>query len=220
MASLLLVERITLSDALTFWTAPHPAWKPNPEWPEDVGFVTWKSADAYVFIDPLVRDDRNPSVWETFDAAVSASRRQVVVLLTAPWHERSARAVSSRYQAPVWIHARGRARVGNLRELTQLPAGVEAFIPDGVNEGQVAFYIASERALVVADVFLGTDAGLRVVLSPRTLDPEAFAASLDRLRELPIERVLVAHGPSVFSDGRTALHAALDAFASSKAVAP
>ena len=33
-----------------------------------------------------------------------------VVLLTAPWHERSVRAVSARYDAPVWIHPQGRDR--------------------------------------------------------------------------------------------------------------
>jgi glyoxylase-like metal-dependent hydrolase (beta-lactamase superfamily II) len=207
------VERVALSDTLTFWTAPHPAWKPNPEWPEDVGFATWESADAYVFVDPLVRDDRDPTAWERFDAA--AARRQVAVLLTAPWHERSVRAVSGRYQAPVWIHPRGRARVEGLPELKQLPIGVEAFVPEGVDEGQVAFHIVPERALVVAEFFLGTATGLRVMPSPGTQDPEAFAASLGRLRELPIERVLVAHGPPVFSDGQAAIRAALDAFARS-----
>lgn len=59
-ARLARVDRIGLGDALTFWTVPHPAWAPNPEWPEDVGFVTWKSTDTYVFIDPLVRDDLDP----------------------------------------------------------------------------------------------------------------------------------------------------------------
>jgi len=163
LASVPLVERVEVSDALTFWTAPHPAWSPNRDWPEDVGFATWEAADAYAFIDPLLRDDRDPSVWERFDAAVSSSQRDVVVLLTAPWHERSVRAVSNRYQAPVWIHERGRPRIKDLPQLMHLPSGVEVFAPDGVNEGQVAFYIAPERALVVAEFFLGTQDGLRVL---------------------------------------------------------
>lgn len=203
--------RIRLGDALTFWTVPHPAWAPNPEWPKDVGFVTWSSTDTHVFIDPLVRDDVDPRAWGQFDAAASAVLR-VAVLLTAPWHERSVRAVSARYDAPVWIHQRGRARIADLPELITLPNGVEVFRPDGVDEGQVAFHIVPERTLVVAEFFLGTELGLRVAPSPATRNLDAFTASLDQLRDLPIDRVLVAHGPPVLSDGRAAIRDALDAF--------
>lgn len=203
--------RIAVSDALTFWTAPHPAWTPNPEWPEQVGFATWASSDAYVFIDPLVRDDLDPRAWAAFDAVVSRSP-SAVVLLTAPWHERSVRAVAVRYEAPVWIHPRGRNRVADLPELSALPNGIECFEPGGVDEGQVAFHIVPERTIVVAEFFLGTDDGLQVVPSPSTQDTLAFATSLDRLRDLSIETVLVAHGPPVLSDGNQAIRDALDAF--------
>jgi hypothetical protein len=81
---------VRLSHALTLWTAPHPAWTANPEWPEEVGFATWQSPDTCISIDPLVRDDLDSATWEPFDAAVSDSSRRVAVLLTAPWHERSA----------------------------------------------------------------------------------------------------------------------------------
>jgi len=87
------MEGIRLTGALTFWKAPHPAWRPNPEWPEEVGFATWESTDVYVFIDPLVRDDLDAAAWQRFDRAVAQSDRPAAVLLTAPWHERSVRAV-------------------------------------------------------------------------------------------------------------------------------
>ena len=206
------MDRIKLGDALTFWMVPHPSWAPNPEWPKDVGFVTWRSTDTYVFIDPLVRDDLDPRAWEQFDPAVSAAQR-VAVLLTAPWHERSVRAVSARYDAPVWIHQRGRERTADLPELTTLPHGVEIFQPGGVDDGQVAFHIVPEHTLVVAELFLGTNLGLRVAPSPATRNLAAFTGSLDQLRDLPIDRVLVAHGPPVLSDGSTAIRDALDAFA-------
>jgi hypothetical protein len=77
------MEAIRLSGALTFWKAPHPAWKRNPEWPEEVGFATWESTDFYVFIDPLVRDDLEVAAWERFDRAVAESGRPTAVLLTA-----------------------------------------------------------------------------------------------------------------------------------------
>lgn len=144
----------------------------------------------------------------------------MAVLLTAPWHERSVREVSARYDAPVWIHQRGRGRIADLPELTTLPNGVEEFRPDGVDEGQVAFHIVPERALVVAELFLGTDRGLRVAPSPATRNLEAFTASLDQLRDLAVDRVLVAHGPPVLSGGSAAIRDALDAFASDDRSSP
>jgi glyoxylase-like metal-dependent hydrolase (beta-lactamase superfamily II) len=94
-----------------------------------------------------------------------------------------------------------------------LPPGVVAFAPDGVDEGQVAFHIVREKTLVVAEFFLGTKSGLHVLPSPGTEDMAAFAASLEHLRNLPIERVLVAHGPPVLAGGKSAISAALNAFA-------
>ena len=67
--------------------------------------------------------------------------------------------------------------------------------------GQVAFHIAPERTLVVGEFFLGVEGGLRVAPSPATQDDAAFAASLDQLRYLPIDNVLVAHGPPVLGEG-------------------
>jgi hypothetical protein len=90
------------------------------------------------------------------------------VLLTAPWHERSVRTVAARYAAPVWIHPRGRARIAELGELSTLPLGVEAIELGGVNEGQVAFHVVPEQTLIVAEFFLGTADGLRVLPSPAT----------------------------------------------------
>jgi glyoxylase-like metal-dependent hydrolase (beta-lactamase superfamily II) len=207
------VERTVLSDALTRWIAPHPAWTPNREWPEEVAFATWQSPDSFVFIDPLVRDDLDPAAWQPFDRAVSESGLPPVVLLTAPWHERSLHAVAARYAAAVWVHPRGRARIGELPELSALPAGAEALEFDGVDEGQVALFVVPEQALIVAEFFVGTGSGLRVQPSPATQNMAAFAASLEQLRDLQIERVLVAHGAPVLADGRKAIGDALDAFA-------
>jgi hypothetical protein len=69
---------------------------------------------------------------------------------------------------------------------------------------------------VVAEFFRGTENGLRVLPSPATQDMAAFAEALDRLRTLPIERVLVAHGPPVLADGKDAIRLALDAFESGR----
>jgi glyoxylase-like metal-dependent hydrolase (beta-lactamase superfamily II) len=201
-----------LTNTLTFWTSAHPAWQPNPEWPEQVGFVTWESPTSYVFIDPLVRDDLDPTAWEYFDGAVSRAGQPVSLLLTAPWHERSSRAVAARYDALVWIHPRGRSRVADLKHLQEPPPGINVFVPAGVDEGQVAFHIVTERALVVAEFLLGTDRGLQVLPSPGTTDLAAFTDSLDLLLGLEVDFVLVSHGPPVLEHGDDAIRLALDAF--------
>jgi hypothetical protein len=172
----------------------------------------WASVPE-VLIDPLTREDLNEVAWEPFDEAISrASDRPAVVLLTAPWHERSARAgFGTLRRRSVDRSARESAHCG-LPELAALPKGIEAFTPEGVDEAQVAFRIVAEETLVVAEFFLGTETGLRVLPSPTTRDLSAFLASLERLRDAPIERVLVAHGRPTFSDGRPPIRNALDAY--------
>jgi hypothetical protein len=49
--------------------------------------------------------------------------------------------------------------------------------------------------------------------SPATRDDAAFAASLNELRLLRVDRVLVAHGQPVLSDGEAAIESVLDSFA-------
>jgi glyoxylase-like metal-dependent hydrolase (beta-lactamase superfamily II) len=160
-----------------------------------------------------VRDDLSSDIWDWLDSAVEAANGKVAVLLTAPWHERSTRDVVERYGAAVWIDSAARVRIGDLSKLLALPVGIEVFKPRGVREGQVAFFIREERTLVVAEFFLGTSTGLRLLPSPTTSDLDAFTESMSELRRLPIDRVLVAHGPPVFDAGGDAIAAALDAFA-------
>ena len=201
---------IEVTDRLFYWTVPHPAWRPNPEWPEDVGCALFLAEDATVLIDPLV-SDVDEQAWDRLDATVAAAKAPVAILLTAPWHERSTRDVAARYGAPIWAE-KADERLGDLPRLAELPAGVDVFRPGGVDEGQVAFVIESERALVVAEFFLGTGSGLQVLPSPATTDQTEFVDSLARLTSLPIERVLVAHGPPVLANGRDAIAAAVAEF--------
>jgi glyoxylase-like metal-dependent hydrolase (beta-lactamase superfamily II) len=101
---------------------------------------------------------------------------------------------------------------GDADRLEALPAGIDAFAPGGVDEGQVAFFIEPERTLVVAELFLGTEHGLEVRPSPGNTDTADFAASLLKLEALPVERVLVGHGPPVLSGGGETISDALRRF--------
>lgn len=202
---------IEVGDRLLFWTAPHPSWRPNPDWPQEVGCVLYRHPESVVLIDPLIRADLAITAWSWLDSEVGAET-PVAVLLTAPWHERSVRDVSARYGGRVWASPAARARLGDLPWLEQPPVGIRTLVPRGVDEGQVAFFIEPVRALVVAELFFGTESGLEVRSSPGTTDEEEFSRFMGELEGLPVEHVLVGHGQPVLHGGREAISAALRGF--------
>src|SRR4051794_26243750 len=101
----------TIAPGLHRWTAPHPDWRgegvpdDHPlDWPREVGCVAARVGSTLAFIDPLVPDD----LWPQLDALVNGTA--VAVLVTLPFHGRSADAVADRYGASA-----------------ELPAGVVAY---------------------------------------------------------------------------------------------
>jgi hypothetical protein len=195
---------VRLSERLAYWMKAHP------KWPEQVCSVLYSTPDALVLIDPLIRSDLDASAWDWLNLEVASSTSPVAVLLTAPWHERSTPQVVERYAADVWAHPSGHARLTCVSNLDAVPYRITFVVPGG--EGQVAFFIEAERTLVVADFFLGTRTGLQVLPSPSTVDMGEFVQSLRELEELPIERVLVSHGPSVLAEGQSAIGSAVRSF--------
>ena len=202
-----LVDLREIENGLWYWTAPHPAWGGATDWPEDVGCVCCRAADAAVLIDPLLPRGEEAAFFDFVDAFGLG----VAVLLTAPWHQRDAEVVAQRYETTVWAHELARPRISFPTRGGPLPTGIEVFVPEGDEEGQAAFYLPAHHALVVAEFFMGTDGGLRLCPSPSLSDPAAFRRSLSKLLDLPIERVLVAHGEPVLSDGRRRIADALAA---------
>jgi hypothetical protein len=195
------MEITAIASGLWYWTAPHPAWQNGADWPEDVGCVYYEARDAVCLIDPLIPKGEEPDFWMVLDERIERAEPPVSVLLTAPWHERSAPVVAERYGASIWRYGSD----------TPLPGGVEVFVPGGSSEGQVAFFLRPHRALVVAEFFMGADGGLCVLPSPALTDRVAFDKSLRTLLDLPIDHVLVSHGPPVLGDGTRKIAEALDA---------
>jgi glyoxylase-like metal-dependent hydrolase (beta-lactamase superfamily II) len=185
-----------IAPGLWYWLALHPKWKPGNDWPEEVLCVYYESPDAVVLIDPLVPRGEEDAFWNALDADVERAGSPVRVLLTAPWHERDAGVVTDRYGA----------EIGD----DPLPDGIEAFAAGPPDENQVAFFIRPHRTLVVAEFFQGVPDGLRVAASSADPDPQALVERLRDLLDLPIERVLVAHGPPVLGGGREAIRRALE----------
>jgi hypothetical protein len=192
------VEAVRIAEGLWRWTVEHPNWE---NWPHhereacEVGCVYYEAADATVLIDPLVPAGEEDDFFRHLDADVERRGLPVVILLTAAWHRRSADELAARYEA----------RVGGA-----LPDGVEEIAIEGADERQVAYFIRPHAALVVAEIFaVDIDGGLYVGPSPALVRPEELEASLDRIMELPIERLLVSHGEPVLEGAKTRMAEAL-----------
>ncbi len=208
-----------LAPGLWYWLAPHPDWQADENWPEEVLCAYYEAHDALALFDPQVPRGEEDEFWDALDTDVDRVGLPVRVLLTAPWHDRDTKLVVDRYGADVWAHPealwKGRplsehlgARVRTSAE--ELPAGVEALLPDGNEEGQAFFFIREHGTLITGDMFSGTGGRFHVFVSPEEPNPEAFLAWLQSLLELPIERVLIAHGEPVLSDGVARIREALE----------
>jgi hypothetical protein len=192
------MDAVRIAEGLWRWTAPHPNWE---NWPgreleaREVGCVYYEADDATVLIDPLIPAGEEDELFRHLDADVARRGLPVVILLTAEWHRRSADELAARYEA----------RIGGT-----LPAGVEEIPIDGADERQVAYFIRPPAALVVCEIFsVDVEGELRVCASPALERPDELEASLDRIMELPVERLLVSHGEPVLADAKARMAEAL-----------
>ena len=187
-----------LADGLWRWTAEHPRWEFWPDHEREarsVGCVYYEAHDGTVLVDPLVPAGEQDSFFRHLDTDVERRGLPVVILLTAEWHRRSADELARRYDA----------RIGG-----ELPDGVEEFPIEGADERQVAYFIRPHAALVTCEVFaVDIEGQLRVCASPALKRPDELEASLNRIMELPVERLLVSHGKPVLKDVKTRMAEAL-----------
>jgi hypothetical protein len=183
------------------WTAPHPAWHPNPrpgsadDWDEYVGSVLYELPDRVVLIDPLLPTEDREGFLRWLDGRIGA--RPVAILTTIRWHRRDRDELAERYEpntAP--------------RAWNAVPAGV---VPKPLRgAGETMYWLADVAALVPGDRLIGVPGG-GVQVAPQSwleavhVNRPGLVELLRPLVELPIERVLVSHGEPVLHDGRAAL---------------
>jgi hypothetical protein len=141
-----------------------------------------------VLVDPLVPDDEAERFYGALDKDVERRGLPVRVLLTAPHHRRSADAVAARYDGRVWD--------GD----GELPAGVETFAVAHPKPVERPVWLAPLRTLVFGDALTTLGGELQVWWDLRWENGEAWyrerlLPSLEPLRELPVEHVIVGHGP-------------------------
>jgi hypothetical protein len=207
------------------WTARHPEWRPHGRYGTEVASYALEVDDALVLVDPLVPDGPEQGRDEIVDALdrLAGSRRSIAVMVTIPYHVRSAAAIHERYDGvTVWGHPAIARRLPDGVPLEAVEPGAELFAgatahPIGrPRRYEMPLLLPSHRALAFGDAVVGVDGGLRVwqdVGGERSERwyRDRFLPTLAPLTELDFERVLVTHGEPVLSRGPAELERALAA---------
>jgi glyoxylase-like metal-dependent hydrolase (beta-lactamase superfamily II) len=140
-----------LQAGLWHWQAPHPEWTPDQWWPQVVSSYALDDGARLIVFDPLAVPE------EILDLAAD---RELVVVLTAPWHERDAQSLVERFGAPVFTPPPDTAddlvrKYGIALE--QIPEGWHspdvAWLVDGVGEAHL--YEAGDRLPIGVEAFPG-----------------------------------------------------------------
>ena len=188
-----------------------------PDWTEEEGgedgweqSVAWwavAAAGGLVLIDPLVDD------WDPVDRLVASSGGCIGVVRTCHWHQRRIDDVVSRYDVDIWARAHPDGRAGYDHAVSD---GDEVF--DGLRaidverDDEMALWLPRQRALIFGDAMIRTRAGeLRVCPESWTQPkggPARLRSLLGALTSLPVEHVVVSHGPLVLGDGLASLRSA------------
>lgn len=192
-------------DGLWQFQALHPEWTEEEGgedgWDPSVAWWAVATAGGLVLIDPLVDD------WHVVDGLVADVGGCAGVVRTCHWHERSVAEAAHRYDVDVWATRDGGRQVSDRDELFDAWQVIDVERAD-----ELALWLPRQRALIFGDAMIRTQTGeLRVCPESWTQPPGGAArlrAILAGLRDLPVEHVLVAHGPLVLGDGLAALRSA------------
>ena len=210
-----------LAGGLWRWTARHPDWHPG-QWGAEVASFALDAGEVTLLIDPLVRDD-DVAVLDRLD---TLARVPVAILITIPYHARSAERLWMRYRArgcTIHGHAAVAKRLSDTAGFTPLepgaalPGGARAFAIGKPRRFEMPLHLPSHRALAFGDALVTSPEGdLRIWHTDRVDAARArwyrerFVPTLDPLRELDLERILVTHGEPILRDGGAALASALE----------
>ena len=200
-------------EGLWRFEALHPDWTEADSgedgYDQQVAWWAVGTPQGLVLIDPLVDD------WDALDQLVADRGGCAGIVRTCHWHQRSVSEVACRYSAEVWAkqHRDGRAPYPFDRALSDRDELFDEVRVFDVERGdEVAVWLPRQAALVFGDAMLRTRAGdLRVCPESWTQPeggPARLRALLRALTVLPIEHVLVSHGPLVLGSGGASLRTA------------
>jgi hypothetical protein len=207
------------------WTAPHPEWRPAHEWAAEVASYALVLPDTVVLVDPQAPPggtSEAEAFWRDLDRLLERHAR-AEVMITIPYHARSAETVQERYRRKavrVWGHPATASRLSSgvpiqaIEPGQPLAAGATAYPIGNPRRQEMPLYFPSHKALAFGDAVVGVGRTLRVwdlLTSERRAAwyRTRFLPSLEPLLELDIAHVLVTHGPPAIGDGRRKLARAL-----------
>ena len=197
------------------WEAPHPDWTgpenealrqrlaaisktPSAAASGVVSSYAIDEGERLLLFDPLAV----PSEIEEL-----AAGRELVVVLTCPWHERDTRSLVERLSTPVftpapdegtpdvaWLLGGDRSDAHVYSAGDQLPVGVDAL--PGRLPNDVVLWIESRHAVIAGDTLVDFGQGLEIPVEwlSQGVAREQVAEGLRPLLELPVEVVLATHG--------------------------
>jgi glyoxylase-like metal-dependent hydrolase (beta-lactamase superfamily II) len=178
------------------WQAPHPEWDESV-WPQLVSSYAIDDGERLLLFDPIA----TPA-----EIVARADRRDLVVVLTSPWHERDARSLVDTHNPPVFVTDPGEGSpdvewllsgaIGDPRLYSTeggLPDGVEAAFP-GREPNDVVLWVPSRGAMIAGDTLVDFGDGL-TIHEPWLSTPRGqVVGQLLPLLDLPVEHVLATHG--------------------------
>jgi glyoxylase-like metal-dependent hydrolase (beta-lactamase superfamily II) len=179
------------------------------------------AGSALLLVDPLL-PAYDEGLLRRLDDLAGASKA-VAILITIPYHTRSAEPLSERYDALIYGHPRVADRLGRRKRFraiepgAELPGGARAYAIGKPRRYEMPISLPSHRALAWGDALVTTLEGeLRLWHWRDRVDEararwyrERFAPTLEPLLDLDLERILVTHGPPILHDGAAALRSAL-----------
>ena len=208
-----------ISEHIWRWERRHPEWHPG-RFGAAVASYAVLVGDTTLLIDPLVDDEHDP-VLDELDRIADGPVR---ILVSIPYHTRSAELLWRRYRARdarILGHELVRRRLLDSSGFHPLAGGEDI---DGMARlhrigrpvrAEMPIEIPSQRALVFGDAIIETNGRLRVWEAPligerrRHWYAEGLLPTLRALADSGPERILVTHGQAVMRGGRRALEAAL-----------
>ena len=207
-----------MADGLWRWTARHPDWHPGV-FGAEVACFALRDDDGLVLVDPLLPADDPDAVLDVLDRDPGT----VTVVVTIPYHVRSAAELAGRYDGEVLGHRAVQRRLPSSVRFSAvapgepLRGGMTVHAIGRPRRYEQPLHVPAHRALCFGDAIVESDGALRVWAQKAVDDDvtrfyhERFAPTVAPLLELDVERVLPTHGAPVLQGGRQALTAALGA---------
>jgi hypothetical protein len=197
------------------WTARHLEWHPG-EFGAAVASFVLHADGLTLLVDPLL--PAGPASAETIDAldALADPSGDVAILVSVPYHTRSAEPLADRYGATIYGHAAVRKRLASTERFFPVEPGAGG-LPGGAvfhaigkpRRQEMPIWLPAHRALVFGDTVVEAGGRLRVWDDRPDFVREKLAPTLAPLVDLGAERVLVTHGEPILSAGAAELGRAL-----------